>query len=573
MDSNNTNNLGLDSQMNENVPQTEAPVQQSMPQQPVEAPVQPQQPVEAPVPQPQPMPVQQPPKKKGKGGMIAIIIISVVLVLGLLIGGGIIVFGMLGSPVSKVSKGLANLTAEMNEYKNPVMEKVQLSEIMQKMNEGSSTIGTSLNITDSGSGYPIGFDMSADVDTKNKQLDMDMAFSIMNISMASIRFAADEQNIFVEIPEFFDETLKLPVEGFAQKFNESELAYGLGMELPEDFDINLFADLEDAESGEVQNVFFSDEFMEIYEQDVKDIRDSMKIEKYDGAKGISVDGKTVKCNGYSITAGKEEINQLYKDILEELANGKFGKEVVASMYLELAEYGYTEAEVQEQWETAMENMSISIEDDLKFVVYLDSKSRIVSIEAEEINMLIGYEEVGIDFEVNFLGKERTLDQITGVIHIFNDYNEITFQLARDAELSKSEYNDKWVMEMIGDIDYDEYMKIEFVNQWNVEDMEYYIDLLMQDGSEGAELEMEASGSISDYTAGRSCTFEIDDATVYSDLETILMVSGSFNFGVMEESIEMPTEGWEILNATQTELENFIMEIFTNMNSLVEEGIY
>lgn len=580
MDSNNTNNFGTDIPMDENVPRTEqiTPEQAATPEQATvveQTEVQPQ-----PMPQAQSVPQAQPPKKKGKGGLIAVIIVAVVLVIALLIGGGLIAFGMLGSPESKITKGFANMAEEMESYQNPVMEKVQMDDILQKMNENGSYIDTSMNITQAELMASLGIDLTANVNKKDKLVNMEMGMSVMNIAIATLQMSADEDNMYLAVPELFEDTLVFPVEDFAQKFNDSQLAYYANTQLPEDYELDIFPDEEAVEETEVDEEYWKEFFGEKIAEDQAAIAESLQVEKYDETKELTINGKDVKCKGYLVTAGQDAINQFFTDLVDELVNGKFGeevvkgvwKELVASGYTEqeLADYGYTEESLRDEWELMMEDVSFEVQDDFEMIVYMDSKNRIVSIELNEVEMLIADQELNVQGEVNFLGAERTLDEIEGEMIVGDGMTDITFALQRSAEVSKEEMNDSWTVEIIGDADEEDYIKMQFTNNWNVEDMEYYIDAYVQSDVDMSEIELEVAGSIPEYEAGSSCTFEIEDATIYFDLEPVIMVSGYFTMGELQEEIEMPSDAWDILSADDSELESFFMEIYENMTSLMED---
>lgn len=519
--------------------------------------------------QPQVQAVQ--PKKKGKGGLVAVIIVVVVLVLALLIGVVVVAASLLGSPERKVEKGLANLAEELTASQNPVFEKLEMKEYLEQVNTVGSTEEFSLNISDiEDMDMTIGVDMVSSFDFENKKLSMDAAVSVMNITLATLEMASDEENMYIAIPEFFGDTIKLPVEGFAEKFNDSELAYYIGMELPEDMDISLFP--EEGEPEEVEEMF-SEDFIETIEEHKAAIADSMTIEKYDDTKEVTVGDNEVECKGYIITVGEDEINDLYESIFEEIVYGDASDYFVEALHEEYSMNGYTEEDTREEWEYMMGSAGLEIKDDLEIILYMDKKNRIVSMEIEELSMVLideyYEEEVIFGLVIDLIGEERTIDEIEAELTIESDMdNTIVCSLTRVAEGDENQLTDEWCVELIGDLDYDEYVLIEMISEWNADDMEAYLDLRLQSGQEYTEeIEVELEGSVEEYEVGKSYTFEIDNMTMYVDYEPVITISGEWTTSMLEDEIEMPTDAWEILDATSTEIEDWVWEIYDNMSNM------
>ncbi len=598
MDSNNMNNMGSDSQTNEDLLKTsKVQAEDAAPEETVSAEnvvpaeetvqteqavsaqeIQEQQPAEEQAaqsqPEPQPMPqvpvqAANEPKKKGKGGLIAVIIIAIVLIIALFAAVGILVSGMFASPKSKVSKGFANMMEEIKEYQNPVMETIKMDQLQEAMAENGTTIDMSVNASVADSIGSFGVDCVMNVDRKSKEMDMNLAFSIMNYALFSTQFATDNESMYLSAPELFEGNLKFPVEGFAEKFNDSELAYLLGMEVPEEYEITLFDEGEDAASiGQGLEEYFGEEFMQTITDDVAAIAKAVKVEKYDETKKVDINGKKVECKGYLVSVAEEEINQYYADILKELTFGKFSDAVIATNLPDMAAYGYTEEDLRSEWEDMMEELTIELDGDLEVIVYLDRKNRIVSMEAKEIPLLICDEEFNTDFEINFLGEERTLDSIEAELKVDSGSTVTSFFLERVAEITKEERNDSWEISMIPELDSDEGLTFYFTNNWNIEDKEFYVDCGIA-SVDDFEMELEIEGCISEYEAGKSCTYEFEDITLYEGSEPIVMLSGELTQSELQEKIEIPTDAWDILDASESELGGFFMEIYDNIGSLFD----
>lgn len=605
MDSNEMNNQGMEPTTEENAvptepvaPAAEAEAAPEVAAQPVaeaeaapeaeaqpaaEAEVAPEaaaQPVEQPTPapeavQPQPVPqsmpqavAAQPPKKKGKGGLIAIIIAIVVLLIALVVGIVILLSGMLSTPASKVEKGFQNMQAEMQEEKNPVMELVKMDEILKKTEENGMSADASLvfSIPDSIGG--IGLDMSADVDMKNKQLDMDLSVSIMNYVIASIEAAADEKNLYIAVPELFQETLMLPTENFAEAFNASELAYWMDTEVPEGYDLTIFPENEEkSEEDDILGEYFSEEFIAQLKEEEKALADSVTVEKTEKTETYDIDGKSVTCTGYKVSADAEILNRICADVLDELFTGPFMDEVVDRIMMEYGAYGLTEEDIREEIVSMAEEINVAIGDNMEYMIYLDKKNQIRGIVVEGITMQVAEEEMTFDMNIRFLGSESTLDKIEAKMTVSDGSEDVSFYLTRNRELTKETMSDNWLFEMVGDMDLDEYISLEYSADWDIEDMEYAISLEFWVDSESS-MEITIEGGISDYEAGKSCTFEIYDAALAVDKEDMLNISGEFTIAELEEAIKMPSDSWDILSASESELQGFFMEIENSINSLI-----
>lgn len=513
-------------------------------------------------------------KKKGKGGLIALIVVAAAVGLALIIAIVFAIVGLAESPKSKTTKGFTNLALELSDSKNPVLSQLKLDELQEKRVENGSVDNLIINLSDinvDGINLTVGVDVNSKTDMANKKLNMDMAFSVMNISLFTFEAAADEENFYLSVPKLFSDTVQFPVKNFAEKFNRSVLAEATGLEVPEDYEYEMFTEEESMEN------LFSDDFIKTLEEDNAAILASMEVSKTTETKEMLLNGKEVKCKGYAITVGADEVNQLYQDMLEEIIHGKYMDKVIQKFVQRYAIYGIGEVEIREELEEIFKQWNFELDDDLEMTVYLDKKNRIVSIETETVTFLYdfgyGEEEMTLDMVIDFLGTKRTTDEIEAQILMNDGYGDLKIVLTRTLEEDKDELGDSWILEFIGDEDYDEYLSLRFDSDWTIEDMAFDFGLQLQSGIEYPNtLMIELKGSIPEYEAGESCTFEIDNATMYIDEDHVITISGEYTMGVLDEEIEMPSDSWDILEASKMELFNFLMEINDNMEKLIPSGL-
>lgn len=478
-------------------------------------------------------PVQnQKPKKKGKGCLI-FAIIAVVTFLLVIVGAVVVVASVfLQSPEKKILKGISNLNREFSEIYSPFYGDLGIDKFIEKRTKEGCTDEFTMNFTVED--VTCGVDYTQNYDPKNKKLDLDFDFSMMNIPFVSTKFIADEKNIYLSFPGLADDNIWIPTDDFAEKYNQSVLATYLGTQVPEDFELNIFDYLETSTNSDL-SVYFAD--------DVDALIQSLTVVKTGEKETFKIGEKEVDCNKYVVHLTKDEVNQLLEDVVELYSAG-----IGYEKYYEL-----------------------TVDEDMDVNIYLDKNNRIVSIHNEAVTFILRdveydyEEEVRIEADFDLLGETNTIDCISGNITFSDEYDKIIFFLDRYISADEELVRDNWFLEA-----YDSY-----TNESIYYELYNCLDLNSLKGDITLDMEYEEEivsaaifFEITDYEKGSSYTVTIDEASISAYGEVIGSISGELESSILKEKIEIPEDKWAILDATEEELQNYIMQFYTNLSSKI-----
>ncbi len=469
-------------------------------------------------------------KKGGKGPVIAIVLILVALLLGA--GGFCLYQFVFNTPEARLAKGIANLTQEMAAYGTGWQEETGLAELMQNMQEeNSSSVEFKLNATMPET-ETLGIDYQQNYDGKNQLMEAELAFSFFNIKLLEAELAADEEHLYVSVPDIVEEWYCLNTETIGVDYQDSVWKEILGMELPEDYGFSVFEEL-----GE-EDAALQEDMEELMEEYATKFAEGATIEDSGNVVEIKRDGKTVRCEGVCVTVEKEVINDFLEDFFA-LYEEYYGEEAIA--------------------------FSIEVKKDVKLCFYMDNKNRIVNISTPEKMKFSGSDLEAIGFSLVFSGTENVLDEISGngEIEVAEALGEdVAFEIERTAKNSDSMLEEEWVLTMEGESGHEVVM--EYTSAMDLEDLT--VEGCLKNSSNGAVLELSYEVACSDVEKGESLTFDIDEFLVTLNDKEMYKMTGSIGMGVLEEEIKMPEDAVDFMSMTEAEF----MDIVTGLNDYVEQ---
>lgn len=469
-------------------------------------------------------------KKGGKGPVIVIVLIVLALLLG---GGAFCLYQFVfNTPEARLVKGIANFAQEMSAYGLDWKEEIGLTELVQNMQEeNSSSIEFKLNAT-----LPetetLGIDYQQNYDGKNQLMEAELAFSFFNIKLLEAELAADEDHLYVSVPDIVEEWYYLNTETIGADYQDSVWKEMTGMELPANYGFSVFEEL--GEEDSVQQ----DKLEELIAEYTTAFAEGATIEDSGNVVEIERDGKTIRCEGVLVTIEKEVIN----DFLEE--------------FFELCEAYYEEEGI---------TFSGEVKKDVKLCFYMDNKNRIVNISTPEKIKFSDSNLESIGFSLVFSGTENVFSEISGngEIEVTEAVGEdIAFEIEHSAETTDSTLEDEWILTMEGESGKE--VVIEYTSALDLEDLEMEGTLANTSGN--AVLELSYKGACTDVEEGESLTFEIDEFLVTFNDKEMYKMTGSIGMGILEEEIEMPDDAVDLMGIT----EGGVMDIMTGFNDYIDQ---
>jgi hypothetical protein len=437
-----------------------------------------------------------PPKKKT--GLVLIILACVVAILVI---AGISAWAYYTSrPLYRLEKGFQNLSAEMNELKMPLAEKVGMADILTMMEEEGSHVESGLDVKSDQfpNSITLGVDMDCYKDVQAKELDAVTNISVMNFNVAQMEVYGTEDVICFSIPKFFIENMYFNTENVVSQYNNSALVDSglLGKADMEDFSIELFPEYgEGLSPGKLLN---SSEYWTRYEEEIQACRENMIIEK--ASKDV--------CR---VTFRQQDVEAVVRAVMEDSASF----------------YEKTDVDV----EAVLDEYSKLVSSDVSLLFTLDSDNRFESIELEQpFTLLDG--EASIDGELFFLGEERTIEKIQGAITFTDnggEENKITGQIEQSQE--EDEYQlDMELQYTAGDSE----ASLDLSCGYDAGADDFDITLSVSEAQD--TMEIAAEGSLDDIVQGESFQLDLDDFTFERNGEQLFQVRGDITVEPLNEAV-------------------------------------
>ena len=502
----------------------------------------------------------QPVKKKHTGLLIGGILLTVVLVLALI--GGLLYYFVWRTPQRRLARGLINMTAEMQDYGNPVMAEIDLAEIINNRREsGSFDLRMNLGLPWLADIPTIGLDIVRDYDYEAEEMQASFDISTYNVPLFESKVTVIEDMMYLEIPDVLSHSYSVNLSTFGEDYNNSAWAEIVPMQINDDFSYDFFARYETGEDESL--VKLRRELAEVFIADLAEIQDNMVIEESGDKKKIERNGKTVTCEGILVTLDKNDLEKIVDDMREVILESDYVEELIEEA-IRSSSYYDGRGEFKKLLRALMEEeFNLKLRDDLKICFYLDSKDRILAIETYEG---IELKNSGIDnlrFSLEFTGPERTLDHIAGEILFEAEGYEFTIETEREAKLTKDTYENTFraniSMEGVK-----EQIEIEYVSSWDIKEKEF--DLRFVFDAPAGDMKVNAKGAFSEIEKGEAFTLKLGSFNMSADGETLLTLSGSLSLQPLESSIQAPDDSLDFFGLNQFEILALVMEL----NELVED---
>lgn len=422
-------------------------------------------------------------QKKDSGVKILIAVAGVIAMIFVFVGIGMAYFK--STPVYKFSKAFLNLSKEIEQTKNPLVEKIGIGDLLLLTTEGNSHVSTQMNFTSEGLfGTTFGIDTDCYKDMDHKELSADTSISVMNYDFAHLNIYADDEDFCFSIPELFVENMYIHNENVVSQYNHSFLAELTGESDAEDFSLNFFADPEEKLSlREWQNL---DAFSERFAEDIQACRDKLIMEKVE--KGV-----------YRIVYPEKEMDRLLQDMMENYE----------AIY---------EAVGEDPWWKEYDSL---IDSDISILFEISGQNRIESITFERpVKMLDSM--ASMEASLYFMGGAGSIDKIQGEITaegVDGTERAIHFQTVLTSSEDIYEFNmDAEFME-----ERDSQLRVKYTVDSDAVRDEFGMNFSVWNDEQDIEVILE--GSLDDIVRGRSLELDLDELTFNMDGEALFKVTG------------------------------------------------
>lgn len=465
-------------------------------------------------------------KKKGRGGLIAVIVIAVVLLLTI---AAVLVYRLvLNSPEARLTRGFANMAKELAEYENPVLKEIDYDTITENMKTEPYSLEMGLDMTIPGLGEfgTFGIDTTTHYDYPNEMVDGDMVISTFNIHLVEAAMTAADNRVYLSFPNLVEGTYFFNADTLGRDYHASVWAEKLDLDVQEDFSYELFPDGEEDVDEELTTVM---------KENLQYIRDTMTVEDAGDVLEIYRNGRLIKCKGVRVTLTKLALNRFFKELNEEMKGSEYE-----------------------------DVFSFMLADDVEICIYMDNKSRIVSIYTPEEIELQDAELETIDLDIAFSGEERVLDEVEGNIRFTAEDEELL--LSMDSGIFMEEDGCESIVKLtFTDEEGVEALRIVYSDEWDYDEKEFACTVLLAD--EWDNFRIEAETSFSDIVTGESVTVKLGRLSVQEDGEELCKITGKIGMEPFTETITIPAEATDLFGMSETQVDAMLDEIYDSILGL------
>lgn len=445
--------------------------------------------------------------KKGKGTVITIIVIAVIVLLTL---GVILAYRLFFlKPEVKLTKGLVHMTAELNSYGSFMAGDLDLETVTKNLVNDAATFDVVMNLTLPQSDT-IGIDFTTHYDYADKKMDTDFSVSAYNIDLVEGWLAADGNRLYMSLPELIKDTYCMDTDTLGSDYNASVWPSYLGYSLSEDTSIELFPQLTYYDNS--TTLFES--INKVMKEGYKTLLKNMYVEDSEDMIEIERDGKTIRCSGVRVTFQEEDMNALFDNLFNS---------------------------------------------DVELSVYFDKQNRIVSISTPEEVQLKDSKIRQMSFSFLFEGSERAMDYITGTVKLGNEEEAYKLDVERKASVTEKDYDEN-ICVSVTDSESDESMDIIYTNKWGLENQE--IDMLISVITQGDHYSCKLKGEFTDVDKEKLLTMNIGDLDFTVNEQSLFHIFGSVSVRPFEEVISIPEDGINLFGLSQEDIENLKKDIYS-----------
>lgn len=475
-------------------------------------------------------------------------------------------------PEVRVANALQNFVEESEAYENPLLEEVGFDQIFNVHREDGLSMDVQMKITpqklltdeipDLAIVSAMGINLWYGYDYQNKAMNMDIGVDYSNVELFQFQMAANEDEVFVELPDLLSSPLKMPAIGFSEAYNRSELSTMLEMTLEEELDLDFFVEYEESnEEGP-----YSKEFIEAIDVKTEELLSSVVIMESDTAIEMEIDGKMRTCDGFEVTFSVAELNDIFDLAQEEIINGPYGQAMREQMNIT---YSYlTDEDREEMWQSVIEIFDTRITDDVTLILYLDNHDRIVHVTTRE-NIIFSHvdSDLEIGFKIDYKGEERAQDSMYGILDIMIDEVVITTDFVVDREVNDEKHVQNMGLDIfIQDGEWEEEnINVSYNNEWDLTDKS--IDWEFTIESDDLSVTTEMTAEITDIVQNESCTINIGSFKLGSSYGDILKLNGSIKAEPLSQELDMPRNALDLFDLSEYELMTLMYELSSSLYNL------
>lgn len=368
------------------------------------------------------------PKIKSK---IAIIALAIVIVLGL---------GFMAKDyiIYAVSPELSTKMALNNTMKSAIKDLTKMESLLLGYDKSNLSNSIGLNFAIEGASHTdswqnedmallkgMGISVLSIFDDKNKELYLSGSYNMSGESLVSMDAKLDDNELSFNIPELFDEMIKMPSKSFGREWNNSYIGQEMYLPIEDNLDISI-SNLQ--KNSNIENA--DKRTKDAYMNSLKIMFENAYYQK-NGNANLMIGSSSKKCNKTIVTLDTESVKRGIISLLDSIKSDNRIKYWADNFGQEFNYYYEFEESIEEMKSEIKDYFDV---DKIKITVFTNDGNLVKS----EIQIIIDGEELISNIEL--LGSKSLIDHVK--FDIFVDDEGISFESKGNHTGSKNIFSDK-----------------------------------------------------------------------------------------------------------------------------------
>ena len=454
-----------------------------------------------------------------------------------------------------------------NDIQDEILGSQQILEKYRTQGGTSESTG-SISIGEGNDSNQLGYSVTSAIDQKKKEMSSEYAVTVGDTDLLSVNMYADEDKMYVSVPELLNGYLAYPTDNPLGAMANSPLGESMGL------DASLL-------SGYSMDIFSTDKknsgVASGYVDALETIWDAAKFEKQGKAK-ITVNGETITAKEYYVTWSKKDLQDACTSAIDGLTEAVTGSEST------LDQLGVSADDYEYYMDQLKAMVPSIIKKDLQFKVYVKGK-KAVKLTCKDTLSIMGMVKVDYDFWLDAgdddLSGNLSFDASgtsVGVKFEAHDINKNTYGSAKvfygDKEIgvdfTKDVVENGDTVTTTSKVSAASYLSVDIVKNYNKSDNSF--DNTISANIVGADTYVvNFKGAFKDIKKGVSYVLDIDSFEVKAANKTIC--SGSMKQAMDTGNLAVkPMDSSLQVYDVETMTEDVLQEIADESEALIEAWI-
>ncbi len=434
-----------------------------------------------------------------------------------------------------------------------------------------------------------GFRFTGKYDRSNNKGAANIGVIYNDMDLASVDGYFGDDTIMMAFPDFSTKVFTLDIsEGLVERIEDSPLLgelieyEGIDMDGLSEYVEDLRKQIKDND-GAVLDI---EALMTRYKEGTKareKFKEALIVEETE-KESFSMDGKTVKCQGYKVTVSKDSMVDFLKTTTDFFLNDEELQDIYFNMLeqsVKLAEMmgSYSDVSASDIYDESMEEVEKTVDmmidflddslTDVNMDVYVDKKGRLAAVMGTtEINGEDMDEPVEVEFDFRFEGGAYLTQNMKADVTLSYDGEDMVFSLEKQGTYDGK----KLTCDMTADMSVDGTGgSVVWTGTYDSESGDYDMALSVTADREQI-VEVSMTGVVDELEKGVSFHTDVDELKVdVMEGMAVIAFSGEYSYGPLSEELS-PLEGeeFDVLAADEDEWESVFMEFYMGAMRLMNQ---